>query len=139
MQEWFQWLREELQTIRASIAGQPGNRITLETLMDTLEKAKEYGHLYAFREMFYDFAAHPDDQDRQAAVALLRKLVEERMAKLPSTGNGGWFDWQEKRFCPARQQVKRYLAVMGNLALRYGEAAQDSASVHQWLLLWYAY
>lgn len=87
--------------------------------MEILDRAKEYGHLYAFREMFSDFAAHPDDRDRQAAVALLQRLVEEGLTELPPAGNGGWFAWQERQFCSARQRVRRYLAVMGNLKLRW--------------------
>lgn len=86
--------------------------------MDTLDRAKEYSHLYAFQEMFSDFAAHPNDRDRQAAVALLQRLVEEGLPELPPAGNGGWFVWQERRFSPSRQKVRRYLAVMGNPALR---------------------
>lgn len=118
MQGWLQWIQAELLAIRSSTNKPLGDRVMLEALMGALDRAKEYGHLYAFREMFYDFAAHPDDQGRQAAVALLRQLVEEGMAGLPPAGNGGWFDWQKKRFYPAWQRLKRYLAVMGNLALR---------------------
>ena len=116
-QGWLQELRKELEAIRSSANRPLGSRTTLEVLMDTLDRAKEYGHIYAFREMFYDFAAHPDDRNRQAAVALLQRLVEEGLAELPPAG-GGWFTWQEKRFCPARQRVRRYLAIMGNLELR---------------------
>lgn len=116
-QRWLQELREEFEAVR-SCAGRPlGSRTTLEALIDTLDRAKEYGHLYAFREMFYDFATHPDDRDRQAAVALLQRLVEKGLVELPPAG-GGWFTWQERRFCPARQRVRQYLAVMGNLELR---------------------
>ena len=92
----------------------PESKTTLEALMDTLDSAKKYGHLYAFREMFNDFAAHPDDRDRQATVALLQRLVEEGLPELPPAGSGEWFTWQKKWFCPARQRVRRYLAVMGN-------------------------
>lgn len=117
-QEWLHEIRKELDAICSSTDRPLGNRTMLEVLIDTLYKAKEYGHLYAFQEMFYDFATHPDDRDRQAAVALLQKLVEEGLTELPPTDNGGWFSWQEKRFSPARQRVRRYLAVIGNSALR---------------------
>ena len=83
-----------------------------------VNRAKEYGHPYAFREMFYDFAAHPDARDRQAAVELLRRLVEEVSEELPSAENGGWLDWQKKRFYPAWQRIKWYLGPLGNPALR---------------------
>lgn len=117
MQRWFQEPWEELEAVHSS-AGRPlGGKTTLEALMGTLDRAEEYGHLYAFREMFYDFAAHPDDRERQAAVALLHKLVEVGLAELPPTG-GGWFTWQERRFCPARQRARWYWAVMGNWELR---------------------
>lgn len=119
MQEWLEELRAELLAIRSSTDRPLGNRTILEALMGTLDRAKEYGHLYAFQEMFYDFVVRPDDRDRQAAVALFQRLSAEGMAELPSAGNGGWFDWQKKRFYPARQRLKRYLAVMGNLKLRW--------------------
>ena len=95
-----------------------GNHTMLEALMDTLDRAKEYGRLYAFREIFFDFATHPDDRERQSALALFQRLVEGELAELSPAGNGGWFAWQKKWFSPARQRLRWYLAVMGNSALR---------------------
>ena len=116
-QGMMQWLAE-LRAEMTDIVEKSVSCNTLKVMMDALDEAEDFGHLYAFREMFYDFLAHPDDPKRQAAVMLLWRMVEREKAGLPSTEQGGWFAGEKKRRCPARLRVKRFLAVLGNLELR---------------------
>lgn len=89
-----------------------------KTLMETLEEMKEFGRMHMLRETFYDFISHTENRKRQTAAVLLRRLLRREKDRLPPLGNGGWFDWQNRRLCSSRQRVKRYLAVLGNPELR---------------------
>ena len=75
----------------------------IRTLVEILSEADQvYNGIYAFQEIFYDFLEHPDDRHRQAATLLLRELMGQYRDD-PKLG---------------QRMIRRYLAVLGNKALR---------------------
>lgn len=119
MKGWMEGLQAELLEIESELDGKMYSDNLLKLLVELLSDANQsFGMIYMFREAFYDLISHPEDSKRQAAVILLQRLVKRGKDELPSPNPDRWLAWHEKRFSPARQRIKRYLAVIGNLELR---------------------
>lgn len=119
MKEWMEQLRAEFREIESHPKQLSVGTDFLKMLMETLIDAnKAFRWIYMFQSTFYDFISHPEDPKRQAAVVLLQRLIERGKAELPPPHPDSWVAWHEKRFSPARQRVKRYLAILGNPELR---------------------
>lgn len=104
MNAWLAQLREELAELSASgelLQGMEAIRLLIDTLYAV---GRKYRHVFAFREMFYDFAACAESPSVQAAIQLLA-----RMAERYQDDPGG------------AEKLRRYLAVLGNLELRKAE------------------
>ena len=98
MAAWLSQCRTELEALanqESLLHGTEPPKLLIETLYDVQE---QHRYVFAFREMFYDFVAHSEWPMVQAAIRYLRQLSEREP---DSSGN-----------------LRRYLAVMGNLPLR---------------------
>lgn len=90
--------RTELETLASQRPLLPGTE-TLKLLIETLYDVQEqHRYVFSFREMFYDFVAHSELPLVQAAIRYLRQLLE--------------------REPDSPVNLRRYLAIMGNLPLR---------------------
>lgn len=83
-----------MQALRAELDGIT-DTIPPEKFLQTMVDAIAGAGNYAFRDMFYEFIARQAEPRVQAAVLLLNRLVER-----------------------GEPNVRRYLAILGNLALR---------------------
>lgn len=118
MLDWMKALRDEMQTIR-----ERDNRMDAvdcqKLLVEALVQANDiFGHIYCFKNVFYDFMARANHPDVQVAVVLLKELVDRNsQERLKYPGDNRWF--RENRYQRQdRLEVKRYLAILGNLNLR---------------------
>lgn len=94
----------------------------LRVFWDALQRAERvYLRLFPQKEMFYDFIAHCREPAVQAAVILLQRLTQRYEKDVQAIYADG-VNWTtaslNKTFNPARMALKRYLAVLGNPALR---------------------
>src|SRR5699024_397994 len=98
MAAWLSQCRTELETLANQGPILPGTeplKLLIETLYDVQE---QHRYVFAFREMFYDFVAHSEWPMVQAAIRYLRQLSEQES--------------------DSPVNLRRYLAIMGNLPLR---------------------
>lgn len=98
MTAWLSQCRTELETLANQeplLHGTEPLKLLIETLYDIQE---HHRYVFAFREMFYDFVAHSDLPTVQATIQYLRQLSE--------------------REPDSSVNLRRYLAVLGNLPLR---------------------
>lgn len=98
MNAWLAQCRSVLESMAKDEAAMHGTQL-LERLVGTLDRIqRRTPSVLAFREMFYDFAAHSESLMVQAAVRYLEQLAEREEY--------------------AAVSLRRYLAVLGNLPLR---------------------
>ena len=97
MNAWLAQCRTALETLAREEAVMHGTEL-LELLIGTLDRIQRRNpSIFAFREMFYDFAARSESPMVQAAVRYLEQLAEQENAAV---------------------SLRRYLAVLGNFSLR---------------------
>ena len=97
MNAWLAQCRAALDNLAQEEPPMRGAEL-LELLVGTLDSIQRRNpSVFAFREMFYDFAAHSESPMAGAAVRYLEQLAEQEDAAV---------------------SLRRYLAVLGNLPLR---------------------
>ena len=97
MNAWLAQCRAALESMAREEAAMHGTEL-LELLIGTLDRIQQRNpSVLAFREMFYDFAAHSESPMVQAAVRYLGQMAEQEDAAV---------------------SLRRYLSVLGNLPLR---------------------
>ena len=116
MLSWLQTLRQEWEAI---LKEEP--RMTVfqaqKLWFDTLHEAnRKYRKLYCFADAFYEFFGRAEEPAVQAAVILLQRLVERN--QLEENQSVSWLKEKELLDRPERLEAKRYLAILGNPALR---------------------
>ena len=94
----------------------------LKAMVDVLKEVEEtYKRVYAFQDMFYDFACNGLDKRYYAAVLLLKELCDENKEDGKIIEKVGW-SWdltsRNVTFNIGRRKMKRYLSVMANRKLR---------------------
>lgn len=119
---WLKDLVEEYQDIMEDEEESIPLNDFLKVFWDTLLKVnRTYLRVYPQAAMFYEFIAHYNERTVQAAVILLQRLCQRYEASVKELYAGG-VNWDTASanvtFNPARMYLKRYLAVMGNPALR---------------------
>lgn len=90
----------------------------LQLLSDT---NKYYKRIYPFGDMFYEFLSNSNQKEYIAAIGLFRDLAEENKpdAKIIEMAKGSWtMTSRNVTHNIGRLQLKRYLSVMANPALR---------------------
>lgn len=93
----------------------------LKSLLELLDRANhEYRDIYAFQNMFYEFAQNNKDIHYFAAIKLFEKILDENW----ETGKiiqsvESWSTASKNVICnEGRINVKRYLSVLANKKLR---------------------
>ena len=82
---------------------------------------KTYRRISPFQTMFYEFLRHGNQKEYQAAVVLLRELAEENKeeGRIIMDMRGPWcWECRKRTFNQGRLNIKRYMSIMSNLALR---------------------
>lgn len=123
MQKWL----EELSVRHKKIAKQIDTSIIkkedfLKIMMEVLYEVNDYyRRIYAYRDMFYEFLLHADDENFYAAILLLKELANENKedGKIIEILSGRWeLKSKNVTFNIGRRRLKRYLAVMANKKIR---------------------
>lgn len=131
LDKWFAGLKERYDRLIAC-GGEIAEGISeiqmMRSMIDILDKANEhYGCIFAFREMFYDFIENCSDRRYRAWWKIFCDLVEEnwdedkvneektRLGESYILFDPKYLSVKEK---PARAEIKGYLGLMANKALR---------------------
>lgn len=131
LEGWFAELKERYEHLMNRNGGFSGNLSGIQlivSMMEVLNKANEhYGSIFAFREMFYDFLENCSDCRYQAWWKIFCDLVEENWdedrvneEKIRQKKSYILFDpkYLPDKEKPARAEIKGYLGLMANKALR---------------------
>lgn len=121
--DWLENLGRELDEIEAEERGFLQKTDFLRMFLETLSDVdRTFDGVYFFRDAFYDFLARSSEQRVRAAVELIR-----RMSKRNGEEYERWKESEDYRYSRmfgrevrhlAKQEIKRYFAVLGNPALR---------------------
>lgn len=125
---WFAELKERYDRLINSNTELLSGVKLVVSMFDTLNKVNEhYGFLDAFREMFYDFLENSSDRRHQVWWKIFCDLAEENWdkdkineEKIRQGKSYALFDpkYLPEREKPARAELKGYLGLMANRALR---------------------
>lgn len=113
---WFAELRTEFDEIMGRSGPLIEPKQFLPELMRTLRQAcDDYQHIYFFEDLFHEFAENGSDRHIQAAVILLRNLMERYKDEVEEFKKAHW-PYELRK--PGRLAIKRYIALLVNLELR---------------------
>lgn len=121
MYRWMETLKAELLEIEGEDGGLIEGKDFIKVFMEILEEANEiFSRIYFFRDAFYEFLTHADHRRVQAAIILLKRLVERNRNIFfeSETSRFSWVSGGYNQYHPARLEVKRYIAILGNPLLR---------------------
>jgi hypothetical protein len=93
----------------------------MRNMIHLLDEINEhYERVFAFKDMFYEFADHTGEIDYRAAIELLRDLSAENIeeGKIVKKTKYNWEFCRNATHNIARLRLKRYLSVMANKKLR---------------------
>jgi hypothetical protein len=121
---WLSGLDRRLKKAARKTPMKPDN--FLWYMVDVLDRANENQkhYLLAFGTMFDDYLAHLSDPRRQASIHLLEKMLDQYDKKYPtlepqeSTIFKWTFEGESEEEYEYAEDIRRYLAVLGNLELR---------------------
>lgn len=113
---WFAELRTEFDEIMGRSGPLIEPKQFLPELMRTLRQAcDDYQHIYFFEDQFHEFAENGNSRRIQAAVILLRNMMERYKDEVEELKKAHW-PYELRK--PGRLAIKRYVALLANLELR---------------------
>ena len=119
MENWISELKTEFDIICETLAPYTATELMKELIVALEHGDREFLHIYAQRDMFFEFIDRMNERSVQAAVILLEHVIDRN---LPAPPRGSSYEWtfgsSVLRRSSARLQVKRYLAIMANRELR---------------------
>lgn len=122
MSEWLNRMGTELDEIESEETELLQEMGFSKALVETLDDAnRTFGRLYFFRDAFYDLLERSGERRVQATVVLLRRLIErnrETFCQIEKDPTIMWGMRCNGENHPARLEVKRFFAVLGNPFLR---------------------
>lgn len=123
MDKWLTGLAKDWRSIVNTPEDDKKANTFLPDFMEILDDAERYyHHIYAFKDMFYEFVRNGDKKEYRAAVEVFRRLVNDELNRKTGEILKCGFNWDlnDRRvsFNPARLKLRRYLSVMANKMLR---------------------
>ena len=121
MVKWMEALCEELDEIENGSGELIEASSFPQKLIEVLEEADTtFFHVHFFHDSFYEFLSRSSERRIQATVMLLERMIERNRGSFSViTKDLNWWGYGD---CgdhhPARLEIKRYLAVLGNPHLR---------------------
>lgn len=122
MNVWMASLKKRLDKIAERDMKLRSATDFLSYILGLLDSANRiYHRIFAFTDMFYDYAAHPELPHYQASMILFEQLIQENRTEGSSINKAG-LDWEltdrNLTFNKGRLAIKRYLAILANRMLR---------------------
>lgn len=118
MNAWLEKLGKELDEIEAGEEDPLRGVDFTKALIEAIYEADQaFKRLHFFRDAFYEFIEKRNERRVRAAVELIRRMTKRNREELEQ-----WIESEHTTYFdayhPARQEVKRYFAVLGNPHLR---------------------
>ena len=117
---WCDSLKKDFEEILKHVEMVP-NQMFIKNLIETLKYADDtYKRIFAPSTMFYEFISNSENKNYQAAYKLFVKLLEDNLEEGKVIEKVNSWDIADKNitFNKGRLNIKRYLAIMGNIELR---------------------
>lgn len=121
MIRWLKALSTELDEIEAGTEELTNLNEFAQVLIETLFEAnKVFIQMHFFRDAFYELLSHSNNRRVQAVVILMKNMINRNREEFTSAEKDtDWWGYGiggERH--PARLEIKRYFAVLGNPYLR---------------------
>jgi hypothetical protein len=122
MDAWLKGLAQRHRQLEMILNPEPESSLDfMRNMIHLLDEINEhYERVFAFKDMFYEFADHTGEIDYRAAIELLRDLSAENIeeGKIVKKTKYNWEFCRNATHNIARLRLKRYLSVMANKKLR---------------------
>lgn len=118
--KWCDSLKKDFEEILENLEMVPA-QIFIKNMIETLKYADDtYQRIFAPSTMFYEFISNSENKNYQAAYKLFVKLLEDNLEEGKVIEKVNSWDIADKNitFNKGRLNIKRYLAIMGNVELR---------------------
>jgi len=115
MSEWLEELKSRYESIMAEDFTMRDGNSFLKDIITTLSAVnKHFGHIFMFRETFYEFITHNQEKEYQAVWTLYERIVKEEWGYEKDLVK----DWDGYPNTQSRMKVRRFLALLANPTMR---------------------